>query len=223
MLDLEWLIGKRLGFSVIQSSVHQVESKFSLINWQICSNFCPKPFAKWFVYSFHYSAQSYSITLPKGLVCRGCTLRLLRQAREWGHRYTFWSCADVDIVPVTNIMQDRKSVCSGNGHFNFYDGKCYCNRLYSGIVCQFTGRYIHFRPMNWTFFFLLFFPPPLSLSIGWKSSIVRLIVFIYSNSLSWVLPFLSNLSYIYISYGRWLTFSLHLGEYFYLFTLLSST
>ncbi|XP_074597944.1 uncharacterized protein LOC141852736 isoform X2 [Brevipalpus obovatus] len=86
------------------------------------------------------TAQSYSITLPKGLVCRGCTLRLLRQAREWGHRYTFWSCADVDIVPVTNIMQDRKSVCSGNGHFNFYDGKCYCNRLYSGIVCQFTDE-----------------------------------------------------------------------------------
>lgn len=26
-------------------------------------------------------------------------MRLIREAREWGKSYKFWSCADVDIVP----------------------------------------------------------------------------------------------------------------------------
>lgn len=44
-------------------------------------------------------AQSFKISLPKDLECKGCTVRLIREAREWGKSYKFWSCADVDIVP----------------------------------------------------------------------------------------------------------------------------
>jgi hypothetical protein len=32
------------------------------------------------------------------MVVASCVCRLVRQADEWGKRYNFWSCADVDIV-----------------------------------------------------------------------------------------------------------------------------
>uniref|UniRef100_T1K348 Chitin-binding type-4 domain-containing protein n=1 Tax=Tetranychus urticae TaxID=32264 RepID=T1K348_TETUR len=83
------------------------------------------------------TTQSYPVTLPKTLVCRGCTIRLLRQASEWGDKYTFWSCADVDIIPVSSIVTSKNAVCSGNGKFDKDLGACRCNRPYSGIVCQF--------------------------------------------------------------------------------------
>lgn len=41
--------------------------------------------------------QNYAVELPGG-ECRGCVVRLVRQAAEWGPRYLFWSCADVDLV-----------------------------------------------------------------------------------------------------------------------------
>ena len=45
------------------------------------------------------TALSYEVKLPKDFECRDCSIRLLRQAGEWGKSYTFWSCADVDIIP----------------------------------------------------------------------------------------------------------------------------
>lgn len=59
------------------------------------------------VYLPPFRAQSFRITLPKDLECKGCTVRLIREAREWGKTYKFWSCADVDIVP-------RKAVFLGS-------------------------------------------------------------------------------------------------------------
>lgn len=44
------------------------------------------------------TALAYSVTLPKELQCKDCTIRLIRQASEWGKSYMFWSCADVDII-----------------------------------------------------------------------------------------------------------------------------
>ena len=41
---------------------------------------------------------SYTVTLPPDVECRGCAIRLLREANEWSGSYEFWSCADVDIV-----------------------------------------------------------------------------------------------------------------------------
>ena len=37
--------------------------------------------------------------LPVNFTCTDCTIRLLRQASEWGGAYRFWSCADVIILP----------------------------------------------------------------------------------------------------------------------------
>ena len=51
-----------------------------------------------FMWQFH-RAQRYEIQLPKDFECRDCTMRLIRQASEWGGNYRFWSCADVDIIP----------------------------------------------------------------------------------------------------------------------------
>lgn len=48
----------------------------------------------WFIFS---RAQSYAVQLPGDFVCEDCTIRLLREALEWGNSYRFWSCADVDI------------------------------------------------------------------------------------------------------------------------------
>lgn len=49
------------------------------------------------------TALSYLVQLPKNLECRDCTIRLIRQASEWGKSYMFWSCADVDIIPRKSI------------------------------------------------------------------------------------------------------------------------
>ncbi|CAH1988601.1 unnamed protein product [Acanthoscelides obtectus] len=53
---------------------------------------------------------------------------------EWGPNYKFWSCADVDIKP----RRKFREICSGHGR-NFV-GKCKCDRLYYGEVCQFRNE-----------------------------------------------------------------------------------
>ena len=57
-------------------------------------------------------AQSYQVTLPADLKCIDCSIRLVRQAAEWGKKYQFWSCSDVDILP-----REEKflQTCSGRG------------------------------------------------------------------------------------------------------------
>ena len=57
-------------------------------------------------------AQSYQVRLPADLKCIDCSIRLVRQASEWGKKYQFWSCSDVDILP-----RDDKflQTCSGRG------------------------------------------------------------------------------------------------------------
>ncbi|XP_071117126.1 uncharacterized protein [Haliotis cracherodii] len=77
----------------------------------------------------------YTITLPD-IECDGCTLRMIRQALEWGScasQYLFWSCADINIVKDNNT--DPKTNCSGQGTWK--DGLCSCNQLYKGDRCQY--------------------------------------------------------------------------------------
>ena len=58
---------------------------------------------------------NYSVPLPSE-ECRDCTFRMLRQAREWGNTYLFWSCADIDILsgqfcyPTSERAGERASV-----------------------------------------------------------------------------------------------------------------
>ena len=61
------------------------------------------------------------VRLPRDLECVGCTVRLMRQAREWGGGYRFWSCADVDII--ANVAASER--CSGKGRFNKRSGTKY--------------------------------------------------------------------------------------------------
>ncbi len=56
------------------------------------------------------TALSYLVQLPKDLECRDCTIRLIRQATEWGKSYMFWSCADVDIIPRKSLKDLNKPI-----------------------------------------------------------------------------------------------------------------
>ena len=59
----------------------------------------------------------------------------MRQASEWGKKYQFWSCSDVDILPPEdNPLQ----TCSGHGQA--YNGRCRCKPLYYGDVCQYHNE-----------------------------------------------------------------------------------
>uniref|UniRef100_A0A182FFV1 DOMON domain-containing protein n=1 Tax=Anopheles albimanus TaxID=7167 RepID=A0A182FFV1_ANOAL len=76
------------------------------------------------------TAQQYQVSLPRNFTCRDCTLRLVRQADEWGGNYRFWSCADVDIVP----RREHHETCSGHGKFI---ARCKCDKKYYGQRCEF--------------------------------------------------------------------------------------
>jgi len=80
------------------------------------------------------TAQHYVVSLPSDLQCVDCSIRLVRQASEWGKPYQFWSCADVDIMPPNNFVQ----VCSGHG--KAFSGRCRCERNYHGDVCQYQDE-----------------------------------------------------------------------------------
>ena len=60
------------------------------------------------------TANSVNITLPAGITCDRCLVRLSRQALEWGGSYTFKSCALVSITEDT----DECNGCSGHGTCN---------------------------------------------------------------------------------------------------------
>uniref|UniRef100_A0A182VH71 DOMON domain-containing protein n=1 Tax=Anopheles merus TaxID=30066 RepID=A0A182VH71_ANOME len=76
------------------------------------------------------TAQQFQVSLPRNFTCRDCTLRLVRQADEWGGNYRFWSCADVDIVP----RREHHETCSGHGKFI---ARCKCDKKYYGPRCEF--------------------------------------------------------------------------------------
>ena len=49
-------------------------------------------------------------------------IRLIRQAAEWGPRYQFWSCSDVDIVTGDSSTKD----C---GEFDEVSASCKCGKF----------------------------------------------------------------------------------------------
>jgi len=58
-----------------------------------------------------FRAQSYAVQLPQDFTCTDCTIRLLREAEEWGSNYRFWSCADIDVsCSRFFFLQKRKSL-----------------------------------------------------------------------------------------------------------------
>lgn len=80
------------------------------------------------------TTQTQLIRLPLNLSCKGCTIRLKREAAEWANNYTFWSCADVDVIAADVYIED----CSAHG--KFINGACICQKLYSGPRCQYKDE-----------------------------------------------------------------------------------
>ncbi|MFH4974045.1 hypothetical protein AB6A40_000754 [Gnathostoma spinigerum] len=66
--------------------------------------------------------------------CEHCTLLLERQALEWGESYLFHTCADINVIPMMESVEEQ---CSGRGTWR--QGKCHCRHLYSGNVCQYKS------------------------------------------------------------------------------------
>ncbi|KAI1715744.1 SGS domain-containing protein [Ditylenchus destructor] len=62
--------------------------------------------------------------------CQNCTVRLERQALEWGKAYRFRSCAEI------NIVEKLQEQCSGRGNQQTQT-KCRCDRNFSGELCQY--------------------------------------------------------------------------------------
>ncbi|ODM97332.1 Cell surface glycoprotein 1 [Orchesella cincta] len=80
------------------------------------------------------TAQWHTVTIPDS-ICEDCTIRLLREAKEWSNNYGFWSCADVSIVKA----QDYRENCFGRGTPNA-DAGCTCDKVYSGLRCQYEDE-----------------------------------------------------------------------------------
>lgn len=69
------------------------------------------------------------VTLPQGVQCDDCYLKLERQATEWGKNYIFRSCAD---VVVSSTAEEKCVEGSREG------GRCTCPRGRAGERCQYT-------------------------------------------------------------------------------------
>ena len=56
---------------------------------------------------------------------------MIRKAAEWGPRYQFWSCADIDIV------EDKSSsLCGESGEYDEDAGECVCDSYWYGERCH---------------------------------------------------------------------------------------
>ena len=84
------------------------------------------------------TAQAHTVKIPDDVRCEGCTIRLMRQAREWSGGYRFWSCADVDIVRPRSL--DAEEMCSFNGRWRAEAGQCNCARRFYGPRCQYEDE-----------------------------------------------------------------------------------
>ena len=87
----------------------------------------------WHQLCFISRAQHYEVALPKDLKCIDCSIRLVREASEWGGKYQFWSCADVDILPQKETFLE---ICSGRGRA-YVGGRCRCDPGAYGEFCQY--------------------------------------------------------------------------------------
>eukprot|EP00803_Ostreobium_quekettii_P011040 evm.model.scf_763.2 EVM.evm.TU.scf_763.2 scf_763:13070-19189(+) len=81
--------------------------------------------------------QWVELSLPN-ITCTNCTLRLVRQALEWGGTYLFRSCSLVNIEQSDN----ENATCNGcSGHGRCEQGKCVCDKnrnagFWEGTYCE---------------------------------------------------------------------------------------
>ena len=78
-------------------SVLSAMLELSLLSISIKFDYCKFCIYSEFNFCLFFRAQHYTVQLPPDFECPDCTVRLLREAKEWSNDYNFWSCADVDI------------------------------------------------------------------------------------------------------------------------------
>jgi len=88
------------------------------------------PAAEWQTEEARFK-QSHQLTLPQGVTCDDCYMRLQRQATEWGKKYKFRSCADLKIVADENTEE----VCGD--HVVKEGSTCTCQPGWVGDLCQY--------------------------------------------------------------------------------------
>jgi len=93
-----------------------------------------------------FRTSKHVVTLPSELAsCTNCTLRLIRQALNWGQRYLFWSCADVTIVP--GLSRSKSSVWD-SFHWGWQAIRCWGQASMRTSSVNFRGEAKHFCPKN---------------------------------------------------------------------------
>ncbi len=117
--------GERINITWIMACSHEGGFKIQLLDQddQIMSTLTPEATQS------DRTTTSFQV-IPSNMECINCGLRLVREAKELGDSYSFWSCADVD---VRRNPGDRES-CSDHG--TMVAGSCQCDRLYSNQACQ---------------------------------------------------------------------------------------
>lgn len=101
-----------------------------------------------------FQLQEHTVQIPEGLDCPDCTIRLTRQAAEWGDNYKFLSCADVEIVPsnvrnkplfkyqrriALTIISTQKFVPNCGKSGSPLESGCSCAPTYHGEFCQYKN------------------------------------------------------------------------------------
>jgi len=76
--------------------------------------------------------QAITIVLPDQ-PCINCSIRLVRQAAEWGSSYRFWSCADVNIINTND-----RDTCPENADQT--GSKCSCKTNFFGDKCGYEDE-----------------------------------------------------------------------------------
>jgi len=82
--------------------------------------------------------QEYTVQIPEKMRCPSCSIRLVRQALEWGPNYKFQSCADVNIVPYEDYYTQCGTSAERFGNTKS-GGKCECKPTYFGNLCQYKN------------------------------------------------------------------------------------
>ncbi|OWA50794.1 hypothetical protein BV898_15301 [Hypsibius exemplaris] len=107
-------------------------------NYHLLSLLVPQGGAKNDWYGTNPVASTQAVTLPKGLTCQNCVLRLLKlggmaSPDRPAPTYYFNTCSDINVID-----EDVPKKCSGNGKWT--GTACECRKPFVGDICQFSDE-----------------------------------------------------------------------------------